>query len=137
MNELASCKPTPLSLKNMYLYAISGSSNSNNAYPKQRLRNAVFLHRELPIRIAQRAAELHSLPYGLARTTSVRRVSKIYEDYVSVLSSLPAPDTEENERRFTECLRGMVMDRSDVPQAVNEGLKGLKDARREVLTPRR
>lgn len=58
---LASQKTTPLSLQNMYRYASVGK-------PAQRLRNAQFLHRELPIRIAQRAVDLLTLPHGLNNT---------------------------------------------------------------------
>ena len=118
----------------MYLYALSGSNNANN---NQRLRNAAFLHKELPIRIAQRAVELSDLPYGLAQTPSVRRITHLYASYVSTLQSLPSPTTADLEAQFTDALVSMVMDRADVPTAVNEGLMGIKDARREVLTPRR
>ena len=44
---LASRKSTPLSLANMYRYA------SSDVHTGQRLRNAQFLRRELPIRLAQ------------------------------------------------------------------------------------
>ena len=47
IRALAAKKSTPLSLANMYRYA------SSDVHTGQRLRNAQFLHRELPIRLAQ------------------------------------------------------------------------------------
>lgn len=40
----------------------------------QRLRNAQFLHMELPRRIAQRIVELQQLPNGLAEMTGIQNV---------------------------------------------------------------
>jgi len=59
----------------MYLYALSGNNNSNL---DQRIRNAVFLHRELPIRISQRVVDLMTLPAGLSQTKAVRDVCQTY-----------------------------------------------------------
>ena len=60
LQELASMRCTPLRLRDMYKYAI----DFNNQ--EQRLLNAQFLHKELPIRVAQRAVDLLTLPHGLS-----------------------------------------------------------------------
>ncbi|GMH58236.1 hypothetical protein TL16_g02563 [Triparma laevis f. inornata] len=137
--DLAKLRPTPLSLKNMYLYALSGSSKTGDTDSidnRQRIRNAVFLQRELPIRIAQRAVDLESLPYGLARTPPVRRICHIYREYVETLTGLKSPSDTQSEEEFTNILKSQVLDRSTIPNSINEGLNSLKDDRREVLTPR-
>ena len=48
-----------VSLHNMFQFGADPT-------PKKLLQGAQFLHKELPIRLARRAAELDSLPYGLS-----------------------------------------------------------------------
>ena len=87
---LASRQPTPLSLKAMYEYAPK-NTNKTAAHDKNmyvdvaRLRNSQFLHRELPIRISQRAIDLLTLPYGLNRTKEVQSVANTYLQYLQKL----------------------------------------------------
>ena len=42
--------------------------------PRNLLISAQFLHKELPIRIARRAIELDTLPYGLSQKPAVLKV---------------------------------------------------------------
>ena len=42
--------------------------------PRNLLISAQFLHKELPIRVARRAVELESLPYGLSLKPAVLKV---------------------------------------------------------------
>jgi pyruvate dehydrogenase kinase 2/3/4 len=105
----------------MYKYANANSSN----YKSQRLRNAQFLHRELPIRIAQRAVDLMTLPHGLNQTPPVRHIVSIYLSYLERFRISPVPTNETEELAFTDMLRPMVLDRSSIPTAVAQGLKSL------------
>jgi hypothetical protein len=79
---LASCHPTPLSLADMYRYgdkpSMSAKGDNDQFVDVVRLRNAQFLHRELPIRIAQRSIDLLTLPHGLNRTREVQSVANTY-----------------------------------------------------------
>ena len=70
IHALAALRPTPLRLADMYKYG-------RGADLKQRLRNAQFLHRELPIRIAQRAVDLLTLPHGLSTAEPIRKVASM------------------------------------------------------------
>ena len=45
---------------------------------KNFLISAQFLHKELPIRIARRAFELESLPFGLSEKTAVLKVCDMF-----------------------------------------------------------
>ena len=126
----ASQKTTPLSLQNMYRYASVGK-------PAQRLRNAQFLHNELPIRMAQRAVDLLTLPHGLNNTRQVRSVANVYMDYLNRFQDIPAPQNADEERDFTDVLRGFVLDRTSIPAAIAAGISTLKDRRREDLDVRR
>lgn len=135
LRELALKPCTPLSLKDMYKYS-SGNVNSKN-YASQRLRNAQFIHQELPIRIAQRAVDLLTLPYGLNKTQSVQSIAHIYLKYLQSFKNFPSPTNEEEELKFTKMIRQMVLDRSSIPEAIARGLFALKDNRTEGLDERR
>jgi len=124
LKSLASQKTTPLSLQNMYRYASVGK-------PAQRLRNAQFLHKELPIRIAQRAIDLLTLPHGLGNSPQVRSVANVYLKYLAAMLDFPCPQNAEEEQRFTDTLRPFILDRTSIPAAVAAGISTLKDRRKE------
>lgn len=141
---LASCQPTPLSLKAMFEYAPKKSSqkSSSSAAEKKyvdldRLRNSQFLHRELPIRIAQRAIDLLTLPYGLNRTKEVQSIANTYLLYLQKLREFPMPTNAESEREFTAQLKSFILDRHSIPMAIARGLQSLEDGRRAPMDVRR
>ncbi|KAL7466436.1 hypothetical protein ACHAXS_006730, partial [Conticribra weissflogii] len=142
---LASCQPTALSLETMYRYGATpkGSKKAQPASEAQnfvnltRLRNAQFLHRELPIRIAQRAIDLLTLPHGLNRTKEVQSIANTYLQYLQQLRDFPVPKNEETEKEFTTILSGLVMDRHSIPMAIARGLQSLKDERKAPVDARR
>mmetsp|Transcript_2800 Transcript_2800/g.4132 ORF Transcript_2800/g.4132 Transcript_2800/m.4132 type:complete len:608 (+) Transcript_2800:52-1875(+) len=137
---LASCQPTPLSLKAMFEYApkkASKKSPSSAADILDRLRNSQFLHRELPIRIAQRAIDLLTLPYGLNRTKEVQSIANTYLQYLQKLRDFPMPTNAESEREFTDQLKSFILDRHSIPMAIARGLQSLEDGRRAPMDVRR
>ncbi len=141
---LASCQPTPLSLKAMFEYAPKKSSqnSASSAAAKKyvdldRLRNSQFLHRELPIRIAQRAIDLLTLPYGLNRTKEVQSIANTYLQYLQKLRDFPMPTNAESEREFTDQLKSFILDRHSIPMAIARGLQSLEDGRRAPMDVRR
>lgn len=123
LRRLASQPCTPLSLSDMYKYA-SANANSIN-YGPQRLRNAQFLHKELPIRVAQRAVDLLTLPHGLNKTVQVQEVTHKYLRYLRKLIDFPCPTTEDEEIEFTDCLREIVQDRKTIPITIAQGVSSL------------
>jgi pyruvate dehydrogenase kinase 2/3/4 len=115
LHALASQHPTPLSLADMYKYA-SGISKD------QRLYNAQFLHKEIAIRIAQRAVDLLTLPLGLSEAEPIRQVARLYLHYVKQLQETPLPTTPEHEDKFTQLLQSFVLDRSTIPTQIARGV---------------
>ena len=97
----------------MYQYA---------ANPDFRIPNAVFLHTELPIRIAQRAVDLLTLPFGLSEATPIRQVACTYIQYLHTILTTPVPQSTAQEEYFTSVLQSMVLDRSSIPHAIAQGL---------------
>jgi len=138
---LASCQPTALSLGAMYKYAPK-RTNSYSSFNEQdsgkfvdvdRLRNSQFLYKELPIRIAQRAIDLLTLPHGLNRTRGVQSIANTYLQYLQQLRDFPVPTNSETEKEFTKTLSGIVLDRHSIPMAIARGLHSLKDGRKAPL----
>ena len=145
---LASCQPTALSLGAMYRYGSTpmgdkhDSTAGNKKDAKQfvdvtRLRNAQFLHKELPIRIAQRAIDLLTLPHGLNRTKEVQSIANTYLQYLQQLRDFPVPTNAETEKGFTNILRSIVLDRHSIPMAIARGIQSLKDERKAPVDARR
>ena len=125
LQSLASKPATPVSLSDMFKYASANIKSRN--YAAQRLRNAQFLHRELPIRIAQRAVDLLTLPYDLSRTKQVMDIASIYIEYLRQFREFPVPRDDRSESKFTDMLRPMVLDRTSIPAAINQGILDLGD----------
>ncbi len=113
------------------------SSGTNKFVDVDRLRNAQFLHRELPIRIAQRAVDLLTLPHGLNRTREVQSIANTYLRYLQKLRDFPVPTNAESEREFTGVLNEFVLDRHSIPMAISRGLRSLKDERKAPVDGRR
>ena len=122
VTALASQRPTPLNLANMYRYASAGDADDAQS---QRLQNAQFLHRELPIRIAQRAVDLLTLPQGLNETVQIRIVVTHFLRYLKMIQEMPCPSNAREEAEFTELLHDFVLDRTSIPLAVAEGIDSL------------
>jgi pyruvate dehydrogenase kinase 2/3/4 len=122
LHILALQRPTPLVLADMYKYA----STEN---PQQRLWNAQFLHKELPIRIAQRAVDLMTLPHGLNEATTIRKVTEMYLIYLQKLLTIPKPTDVDQEMAFTALLQTFVLDRSTVPMSIARGVAAWQKAR--------
>jgi len=115
--KLASKKTTPLSLKDMYKYAIVDADNL-----EQRIRNAQFLHSELPVRLAQRAVDLLTLPHGLNEIPAVLQVAHVYLLYLEKFQDCPVPTDAESEDSFTDMLQSMILERSSIPNAIARGV---------------
>lgn len=125
LRELAMKPCTPLSLADMYKYASSNVDSKN--YGPQRLRNSQFLHRELPIRVAQRTVDLLTLPLGLNKTRQVQEIAHTYLQYLKRFKDMPCPQNEEEELKFTDMLRDIIQDRTSIPMAIAQGMATLKN----------
>jgi pyruvate dehydrogenase kinase 2/3/4 len=126
LKALAAQSPTPLRLKDMHHYAVNGDA-------AQRLRNAQFLIKELPIRMARRAMDLLTLPKGLNQTPAIRNVARQYLKYIEMLQSMDPPTTDEEERAFTDLLKSIVIDRKSIPMTISQGVSRWLESRKEEI----
>jgi hypothetical protein len=76
----------------------------------------------LPIRMAQRAYDLLTLPHGLNETPAILQVAQVYLLYLEQFQKCPVPNTVETEERFTNMLKHMILERSSIPNAIAKGI---------------
>nr|GEW42253.1 pyruvate dehydrogenase (acetyl-transferring) kinase, mitochondrial [Tanacetum cinerariifolium]GEW43333.1 pyruvate dehydrogenase (acetyl-transferring) kinase, mitochondrial [Tanacetum cinerariifolium] len=87
---------------------------------------AQFLHKELPIRIARRAVELHSLPFGLSHKPAVLKVRDWYLDSFRDLRSFPEIKDINDEKEFTQMIKMIKVRHNNVVPAMALGVQQLK-----------
>ena len=113
---------TAVTLQDLYKYGVEALSK-----PEQRIRNAQFLHHEVQIRIAQRVVQLESLPLGLPETRSVQDVVGWYESYFEKVVECDVPEDEESERAFTDVLKFILQDNSEVIEHTSRGVVEIRN----------
>ncbi|XP_042515454.1 pyruvate dehydrogenase (acetyl-transferring) kinase, mitochondrial-like [Macadamia integrifolia] len=102
---------------------------------KNLLISAQFLHRELPIRIARRAIELESLPYGLSDKPAVLKVRDWYLDSFRDLRSFPDIKDTSDELDFTQMIKMIKVRHNNVVPMMALGVQQLKkDLNPKVVT---
>ncbi|CAM9437294.1 unnamed protein product [Choristocarpus tenellus] len=120
LRSLSSKETTPLSLRDLHAFCASPDAAA-------REQQAQFLHRELPIRFAQRVIELQNLPYGLSDTKPVKEAAGWYARIMHSMQECPVPKGELGEARFTSFLASLVLDHTCIPQALSKGVLELSE----------
>nr|AFK36696.1 unknown [Lotus japonicus] len=93
---------------------------------KNLLISAQFLHKELAIRIARRAIELDSLPYGLSKKPAVIKVRDWYVDSFRDPRSYPDIKNMTDEKDFTEMIKAIKVRHNNVVPTMALGVQQLK-----------
>ncbi|KAK1278344.1 hypothetical protein QJS04_geneDACA015808 [Acorus gramineus] len=112
-------KQTGVSLR----YMMDFGSNPN---PRKLLIGAQFLHKELPIRIARRALELESLPFGLSHKPAVLKVRDWYLDSFRDLRCFPELKDSNDELAFTRMIKMIKVRHNNVVPTMALGVQQLK-----------
>ena len=100
ISKIGSRSITPLSLKYM-------CRQSKNITPKKLINHANFLHKELPIRLAQRVIDLYKLPYGLPKIGSTKKVIDLYVSSFSKIHNFKKIKTVEEMQNFTKLIKNI------------------------------
>ncbi|XP_047317298.1 pyruvate dehydrogenase (acetyl-transferring) kinase, mitochondrial-like [Impatiens glandulifera] len=119
VRKWGSMKQTGVSLRNMMEFC-------SKTTEKNLLISAQFLHKELPIRIARRAIELESLPYGLSEKPAVLKVHDWYLDSFRDLRSFPSIKTSSDELEFTKMIKMIKVRHNNVVPMMALGVQQLK-----------
>lgn len=94
--------------------------------PRNLLFSAQFLHKELPIRIARRALELETLPYGLSLKPAVLKVRDWYLDSFRDLRLFPDIKDSNDAREFTQMIKAIKVRHNNVVPMMALGVQQLK-----------
>ncbi|KAJ0980011.1 hypothetical protein J5N97_015485 [Dioscorea zingiberensis] len=100
------------------------------------MRSAQFLHKELPIRIARRAIELQSLPFGLSEKSAVLKVRDWYLDSFHDLRSFPEIKDKDEELAFTQMIKMIKVRHNNVVPAMALGVQQLKKDLSPSIVPK-
>jgi pyruvate dehydrogenase kinase 2/3/4 len=99
----------------------------NHPRDQQLLFSAQFLHKELPIRLAHRVAELENLPFGLSRKPQVLTVRDWYVESFEDIREMKEINSMEREEKFTELLSSVMKRHNDVVPMIASGVLELKN----------
>ncbi|XP_072976462.1 pyruvate dehydrogenase (acetyl-transferring) kinase, mitochondrial-like [Typha angustifolia] len=100
------------------------------------LISAQFLHKELPVRIARRAIELESLPFGLSQKTAVLKVRDWYLDSFHDIRSFPEIKDTSDELAFTRMIKMIKVRHNNVVPTMALGVQQLKKELDPKIFPR-
>ncbi|GIL78201.1 hypothetical protein Vretimale_7587 [Volvox reticuliferus] len=113
-------KQTGVSLKYMLDFG-------QNPIERQMLLSAQFLHKELPVRLAHRVAELENLPYGLSAKKPILQVRDWYVESFRDLRSFPPVRDIGDELKFTEMLRHVYRRHANAVPVMAKGVSELRE----------
>ncbi|KAJ9512784.1 hypothetical protein QJQ45_029012, partial [Haematococcus lacustris] len=116
-------KQTGVSLKYMQDFGA-------NPIERQLTLSAQFLHKELPVRLAHRVAELENLPYGLSARSSILKVRDWYVESFKELRQFQPIKSTADELKFTDLLRSIYRRHANVVPVM---AKGVAELRRELV----
>ncbi|KAF8101200.1 hypothetical protein N665_0209s0056 [Sinapis alba] len=90
------------------------------------LISAQFLHKELPIRVARRAIELETLPYGLSEKPAVLKVRDWYLESFRDMRAFPEIKDTGDEKDFTQMIKAVKVRHNNVVPMMALGVNQLK-----------
>ena len=115
IKQYAKQKSTPLKLNYIYEYGKNLS--------KQNIQNqSIFLHNELPIRLAKRVIDLETLPYELSKMHSIQKVHNLYINSFEKLIKHSIPNTQSTITSFIDEIRNIKKEHKDLEFDISEAL---------------
>jgi len=122
-------RQTGVSLKYMMDFATSTAGHSK----QQLLLSAQFLHREIPVRLAHRVAELENLPHGISSKPQVQTVRDWYVESFRELRDFKPIKNSSDEDVFTSLIKSIMKRHTNVVPMM---AKGILELRRDLGSER-
>lgn len=110
--------PTPITLRELLTHGGRPGVPPNR---EELRRSAVYVQRELPIRLARRVRQFYSLPFIVASNPWIQSVARLYASSFAHLATAPPIETPEGNAEFTRVLQGLVNDHSDNVPKLSRG----------------
>ena len=101
IRTLARKKQTAVTLSDLFKYSRATSD-------AQRVSNARFLQRELPIRFARRVEQLNTLPHGMSAQRNVIALRDLYARICGNIGALPPASNAADAAHFTAKLNSIL-----------------------------
>lgn len=98
---------------------------------ERRIRHSGFLRRELCVRLAQSAAQLHTLPHGWADRSPFREIINLHKHAIHSLESCPCPDGAAQDDEIANVF-GDIFEELKTVGSVPTMLHGLQELIAEV-----
>lgn len=95
--------------------------------PIARVKTALFIHRELPIRFLDRIGQLESLPEGLALMPSIQIIKTWYSRSLEEIAGCPPPVCDESTAAFHRLLDKVFDRHAGIMIRLVKGLHELKE----------
>jgi len=98
---------------------------SSHSSDKQadKLRSAVYLHKELPIRVAHRIVNFRSLPFIIGCNPTILSVHELYIRAFHILNDFPEIQSYEDVLKYDEVLKTLMDDHKEVVSLLARGFK--------------
>lgn len=116
VRHYASRNATPLKLNYVCNYG-------KLKHPGNIKQQSLFLHKELPVRLAQRAVELENLPFAVSSTQSIQNVYDLYLKSFDKITSHPEPNSTEESDSFTELISNIKTEHKDLELNIANALE--------------
>jgi len=88
-----------------------------------KIRSAVYLQRELPIRVAHRIVNFRSLPFIIGCNPTILSVHELYIRAFHILNDFPEIQTYEDVLKYDAVLRSLMDDHKEVVSLLARGFK--------------
>ncbi|OTF82072.1 pyruvate dehydrogenase kinase-like protein [Euroglyphus maynei] len=115
--DIAATKPSVRLTPATILYSGKSADGSHT------LRSAMYLQKELPVRIAHRIAGFRALPFLIGCHPTILAVHEMYIKAFYLLSELPLITDQEKELGFTSMLRELLDAHKNVVTMLAEGFR--------------
>jgi len=116
----AAAKPSVRLTPATIMYSGASSTTDNHDYL---MKSAIYLHREMPIRVAHRIAAIRTLPFIVGCNPTILAVHEQYIRSFHILNDFPPIETPEQEERFAETLKELLDDHKNVVTMLAQGFK--------------
>ena len=112
IKDYANKKNTSLKLKYMFEY---GNMNKIK-------EQSLFLHNELPIRLAQRAIQLERLPNNITNLYSLQKIHEMYINSFEQILDHPKPNNSQLIDSFTNLIGDIKKKHSDIELDISNAI---------------
>jgi pyruvate dehydrogenase kinase 2/3/4 len=127
VKHFATKNPNPLKLNYVCNYG-------KQKCPTTITQQSLYLYKELPIRLAQRAVELENLPYDVSKTVPMQDVYDVYLRSFDRLITHEEPNDFEKSKKFTETLKQIKEDGMNIEYNISNALELFREENKDKHT---